>query len=81
MTSAERTKLLAQIEQVRSDMNGRLDELAATIAAHSPATKRRAPLRPPIAGPVLIPDDIARAKARAKARAALAHMGMAAVKR
>lgn len=78
MTSAERTKLLAQIEQVRANMNAQLDDLAATIAAHSPTTtKRRAPLRPPIAGPVLIPDDIA----RAKARAALARMGMTAVKR
>lgn len=77
MTSAERTKLLAQIEQVRANMNAQLDDLAATIAAHSQAPKRRAPLRPPIGGPVLIPDDIA----RAKARAALARMGMAAVKR
>jgi hypothetical protein len=77
VTSAERIKLLAQIEQVRANMNAQLDDLAATIAAHSPTTKRRAPLRPPIAGPVLIPDDIA----RAKARAALVRMRMAAVKR
>lgn len=77
MTSAERSKLLSLIEQVRSNMNAQLDDLAATIAAHAPAAKRRAPLRPPIAGPVLIPDDIA----RAKARAALARMGMSAVKR
>ena len=77
MTSAERQQLLVKIEQVRSDMNAQLNELAAAIAAHAPAAKRRAPLRPPIAGPVLIPDDIA----RAKARAALARMGMAKVKR
>lgn len=76
MTEAERKQLLVKIEQVRSDMNGRLDELAAMVAAHAPAAKRRAPLRPPIAGPVLIPDDIA----RAKARAALARMGMAKVR-
>ena len=69
MTEQQTQNILKIIEQVRADMNDRLDQIAECLRAEAgPAEsasrrKPRAPLRPAYKGAV-VPTDIDRAKAR-----------------
>lgn len=66
---ADRPALIALIEQLRDDMNTRLDQIAQAAAnsGGSPTPTRRAAARPAYRG-AIVPTDLERAKAIAVLR-------------